>query len=65
MKKKYTYQFEKDAHDRLARLKDYLAKVRKMSPAKKRAWLIDIGALTPDGNVPVYPMDHVPLGPRQ
>ena len=32
---------------------------------KQRNILIEIGALTPEGNVPVYPMDHVPLGPRE
>ena len=40
-------------------------KFRSMSKAKRRALLIEIGALTPEGNVPVYPMDHVPLGPRE
>ena len=44
---------------------EWRAKFRRMSKAKKRALLIEIGALTPDGNLPVYPMDHVPLGPRQ
>ena len=39
-------------------------KFKLWSKAKKRAWLIEIGALTPEGNLPVYPMDHVPLGPR-
>ena len=63
--KKYIYQFEKDDADRFAKTRAYLAKVRKMTPAKKRAWLIEIGALTSEGNVPVYPMDHVPLGPRE
>ena len=43
---------------------EWRAKFRRMSKAKKRAFLIEIGALTPDGNLPVYPMDHVPLGPR-
>ena len=62
--KKYIYQFEKDDADRFARTRAYLAKVRKMTPAQSRKWLIEIGALTPEGNVPVYPMDHVPLGPR-
>ena len=35
-----------------------------MSKARKSRWLIEIGALTPDGNLPVYPMEHVPLGPK-
>lgn len=65
MKKKYTYQFEKDADDRFARTRAFLAKFRKMSPAKKNAYLVKWGALTPEGEVPVYPMDHVPLEPRE
>jgi hypothetical protein len=36
-----------------------------MPLAKQRAELIRRGALTPDGKLPVYPMDHVPLGPRE
>lgn len=40
------------------------ARVRRMTVAQKQAWLIRIGALTPEGKVTVYPMDHVPLGPR-
>ena len=64
MKTKTIYQFEQDAADFRARWKSYFAKIRKLSPAKKREWLIEIGALTPEGEVPVYPMDHVPYGPR-
>ncbi len=56
MKTKHTFQFQKHAA--------YFAKVRKMSPAKKRAWLIELGTLNPDGTLRRYPMDHVPLGPR-
>ena len=44
---------------------DWLAKFRHMSKAKKRAILVSIGALNPDGTLPVFPMDHEPLGPRQ
>jgi hypothetical protein len=40
-------------------------KFRKMPLAKQRAELIRCGALTPEGKLPVYPMDHVPLGPRE
>ena len=36
-----------------------------MSKAKKLAFRIEIGALTPDGNLPAYPIDLVPLGPRK
>ena len=64
MKKTCTFRFEKDAPDRRTHLDAYLAKVRKMTPAQSHKWLIEIGALTPEGEVPVYPMDHVPLGPR-
>ena len=62
---KFVCQFQQDAADFRARVDACLATVRKMSPARKRKWLIELGALTPEGNVPVYPMDHVPLGPRQ
>ena len=44
---------------------EWREKFSRMSKAKKRQWLIEIGALTPEGEVPVYPMDHVPLGPRE
>ena len=47
MKKAYTFQFEKDAADRRTRLDAYLAKVRTMTPAQSRKWLIEIGALAP------------------
>ena len=40
-------------------------KFRKMPLAKQRAELIRQGTLTPEGKLPVYPMDHVPLGPRE
>lgn len=41
------------------------AKFCRMSKAKQRADLIKRGVLTPEGKLPVYPMDHVPLGPRE
>ena len=44
---------------------DWLDKFRRMSKAKKRAVLVSIGALNADGSLPVFPMDHVPLGPRE
>ena len=40
-------------------------KLRKQPKAKQRAELIRQGILTPEGKLPVYPMDHVPLGPRE
>ncbi len=58
MKPKHTFQFQKDAADFRDRCTAYFAKVRKMSPAKKRDWLIELGTLRR------YPMDNVPLGPR-
>ena len=64
MKTKFTYQFQQDAADFRARWQAHRANIRKMTPAQKRAWLIELGTLTPEGEVPVYPMDHVPLGPR-
>lgn len=43
---------------------EWRAKFKRWPKAKQRAHLIEIGALTPEGEIPVYPMDHVPLGPR-
>jgi len=43
---------------------EWRAKFKRWPKAKQRAHLIKIGALTPEGEIPVYPMDHVPLGPR-
>lgn len=48
----------------ISALDAYWAKFNRLSKAKQRARLIEMGALTPEGKVPVYPMDHVPLGPR-
>lgn len=41
------------------------AKFHRLPLPKQRAELIRRGVLTPDGKLPVYPMDHVPLGPRE
>jgi hypothetical protein len=49
----------------LERLAERHEKFRRMPLAKQRAELIRRGALTPEGKLPVYPMDHVPLGPRE
>jgi hypothetical protein len=38
---------------------------RGKSPEEVRASLIARGILTKAGKLPVYPMDHVPLGPRE
>ena len=40
-------------------------KFRKQPLAKQRAELIRRGTLTPEGKLPIYPMDHVPLGPKE
>ena len=36
----------------------------RLSKAKQRALLIEWDILNPDGTLRRYPMDHVPLGPR-
>ncbi|MFZ4766011.1 MAG: hypothetical protein ACOYMN_13760 [Roseimicrobium sp.] len=41
------------------------AKVATWSKAKQRAYLIKLGALNADGTLRRYPMDHVPLGPKE
>jgi hypothetical protein len=46
-------------------MRDWWAKFQRLPKAKKRARMIELGMLTPEGKVPVYPMDHVPLGPRE
>lgn len=40
-------------------------KFRKQPKDVQRAQLIREGILTPEGKLPVYPMNHVPLGPRE
>ena len=53
------------AIDRLDRIDANWRKLLHMPKAKRRAELIKRGILTPEGKLPVYPMDHVPLGPRE
>lgn len=48
-----------------ARVDARIKKLRAMSPAKMRAYMIKAGWITKEGKIPVYPMDHVPLGPRE
>lgn len=48
-----------------ARVDARIQKLRTMTPAQKRAYMIQAGWLTKEGKIPVYPMDHVPLGPRE
>ena len=49
----------------MKRMAERQEQFRKMPLAKQRAELIRQGTLTPEGKLPVYPMDHVPLGPRE
>jgi len=51
--------------ERLRRIHEWWAKLGRLPKAKRRARMIELGMLTPEGKVPVYPMDHVPLGPRE
>jgi hypothetical protein len=52
--------------DDLHRLhQEWWIKIKAMTKAEQLKVLIRIGALTPDGKVTRYPMDHVPLGPRE
>ena len=48
-----------------ARITAYLKKFDAMPSKKQKAELIKFGWFNADGSVPVYPMDHVPLGPRE
>ncbi len=41
------------------------ATVARWSKTKQRAYLIKLGALNADGTLRRYPMNHVPLGPRE
>lgn len=43
---------------------EWRANFKRWPKAKKRAHLIEIGALTPEGEIPVYPMDHGSPRPR-
>lgn len=49
----------------LDRQADWWDKFHRLTKARQRSVLINLGALTPEGNVPAYPMDHVPLGPKE
>jgi hypothetical protein len=51
--------------DRLRRIHEWWDRLGRLPKAKRRARMIELGMLTPEGQVPVYPMDHVPLGPRE
>jgi hypothetical protein len=51
--------------ERLQGINDWWAELNSLSKAKKRARMIELGMITAEGKVPVYPMDHVPLGPRE
>ena len=43
---------------------EWLADFARMSKAKQKVLLIEWDILNPDGTLRRYPMDHVPLGPR-
>lgn len=43
----------------------YLDQIASWSKTKQRAWLIQIGALKPNGELNWPKIDHVPLGPRE
>lgn len=57
--------FHPETRETLKRLKERHAKFLRLSKAEQLADLIRRGALTPEGKLPRYPMDHVPLGPRE
>ena len=48
-----------------ARVDAHLKKFDTLSPSKQLAYMIKAGWINADRTVPVYPMDHVPLGPRE
>ncbi len=60
---KPNHELTDDEFDRS--ITDYLAKFRRMTKAKRRALLVKWDILNPDGTLRRYPMDHVPLGPRE
>ena len=47
------------------RVQASLAKFQRLPKAKKKALLVEWDILNPDGSLRRYPMDHVPLGPRE
>lgn len=54
-----------DIQATMDRMEVHWAKVASWSKARQRAYLIKLGALNADGTLRRYPMDHVPLGPRE
>lgn len=48
-----------------ARITAYLKKFDALPRKKQKAEMIKFGWFNADGTVPVYPMNHVPLGPRE
>ena len=48
-----------------ARITAYLKQFDELPKKKQKAAMIKFGWFNADGTVPVYPMDHVPLGPRE
>jgi hypothetical protein len=64
-KKRPTDPMRLSEEDFSARITAYLEKFDAMPSKKQKAELIKFGWFNADGTVPVYPMDHVPLGPRE
>jgi hypothetical protein len=64
-KKRPTDPMRLSEEDFSARITAYLEKFDAMPSKKQKAELIKFGWGNADGSVPVYPMDHVPLGPRE
>ncbi len=46
------------------RVTDYLTKFERLPKSKRTALLVKWDVLNSDGTLRRYPMDHVPLGPR-
>lgn len=58
------YAFQVSDEEFHRRNMEWLDNFRTLSQRKKRELLIKLGVLTPEGNLPVYPMDdHVPYRP--
>jgi hypothetical protein len=54
-----------EMQDVIKRMDAQWNRVEKWPKARQRAYLVEIGALTPDGKLRRYAMNHVPLGPRE
>lgn len=54
-----------DIQATMDRMEAHWAKVASWSKAKQRDYLIELGALKPNGELNWPKIDHVPLGPRE